>query len=117
MKIDYRIVWASLLLLVLAGCAQENRTNDVEALVSVENTILAATRTVNANVRAGIIDPGSEDAQRLRDALVRAHEAIRAAWDAWEIGNSVIAFEQKDRALEAYLAIRPLLLRYAGEVE
>ena len=114
MKLDYRYAWLVLIALLLAGCANQERASDVDALVSAENAILAATRTVNANVKAGILDPASDDAKIMRDALVSAHEAMRAAWEAWEVGNSVVAFDQKDRALEAYLAIRPLLLKYAG---
>ena len=109
-------LWAVLLIWAAAmvyGCQPGERASTIEMIVEAESLVVTAANTVADAIQLGRLDPQSETYGRIYQSLQAADKALDAAWVAYRAGDMVGADGSRKVALDAYWAIRPLLLEIA----
>jgi hypothetical protein len=106
-------VWLAFLFITamaVYGCQPGTKPSTIELIVEAESLVTAAANTVADAIELGRLDPRSETYGRIYQALRAADTALDAAWSAYRAGDMVGADGARAVALDAYWAIRPLLL-------
>jgi hypothetical protein len=109
-------LWAVLLIWAAAmiyGCQPGERPSTIEMIIEAESLVTTAAQTVGDAIQLGRLDPQSETYGRIYQSLQAADKALDAAWSAYRAGDMVGADGARKVALDAYWAIRPLLLEIA----
>jgi hypothetical protein len=104
------LVWASAM---VYGCQPGERPSTIEMIIEAESLVTTAAQTVGDAIQLGRLDPQSETYGRIYQSLQAADKALDAAWSAYRAGDMVGADGARKVALDAYWAIRPLLLEIA----
>lgn len=104
------LIWAAAM---VYGCQPGTKPSVIEAIVEAESLVTTAANTVADAIQLGRLDPQSETYGRIYQALQAADKALDAAWSAYRAGDMVGADGARAVALDAYWAIRPLLLEIA----
>ena len=109
-------LWAVLLIWAAAmmyGCQVETRPSTIELIVEAESLVTTAASTVADAIQIGRLDPQSDTYGEIYAALQVADSALDAAWSAYRAGDMVGADGARAVALDAYWAIRPMLMEFA----
>lgn len=107
------LLWVAaciLLASIIAGCQPGEKPSTVDLLVEAENVIATAAETTADAIALGRLDPASETYGRIYQGLQAASRALDAAWQAYRAGDMVGADGARRVALDAYMAIRPMLM-------
>jgi hypothetical protein len=104
------LIWAAAM---VYGCQPGERPSTIEMIIEAESLVTTAAQTVGDAIQLGRLDPQSETYGRIYQSLQAADKALDAAWSAYRAGDMVGADGARKVALDAYWAIRPLLLEIA----
>lgn len=97
----------------ISGCQPGTKPGTIEMIVEAESLVTTAANTVADAIQLGRLDTQSETYGRIYAGLQAADKALDAAWSAYRAGDMVGAEGARKVALDAYWAIRPMLLEIA----
>lgn len=95
--------------ILLGGCQPGEKPSTIDLIVEAENVVATAAETVADAITLGRLDPQSPTYGRIYQGLQAASRALDAAWQAYRAGDMVGADGARRVALDAYMAIRPML--------
>jgi len=107
--------WLVLVLVLSIGCQPETRPSTFDVLSDAEAALVTTSNALHRAVALGTISTDAPAYARFYDALTEAGAIMDRAWAAYRAGATGHAEALSRSALEAYIAVRPLIQNLARE--